>query len=559
MKLHKELSEGLNDATIRHCSEWAERYRIMKKPFPGPWTFKNHPWLLEMHDATDQVLVGKKAAQLGYTEWAINRAFYTLDVPKEDVLYVLPTTKDAGNFSSTRFDPALDLSDHIKNLFNDVNNVTLKKAGTNALYVRGSHSRSQLKSIPAPLLIFDEVDEMPEGMLDLAEYRASGQLAYTILCLSTPTIKGWGIDRQFELSSQDYYYFRCPHCNKYIRFICPDRLDRLEECSLVIVGDDPLGDEIRQSYFQCIECKGRIEHEEKPELLKPESRGGTGKFISTFGGREARGFHVNQMYSPAKAGTPHEFAKKILLAQSDETTAQEVYNSKFGECFEAKGSRVQTDQIEKLIRTYTKGPLSTTPGTIRTIGVDVGSVLHVVVKEFYDFRHQPGVTVNFLCKARILDEFESSGNVDDFNEVAMAIRDYQVKGVVVDAEPERRAALEFAQSHFGLIYLCDYVYTQKGRQLGVNFDDLRVTVNRTSWLDVALGRYKTGTVELPRNLSTTFKKHIKEPVRRTKYDKYGNPYSVYTNVNADHFAHADTYAEVALPIATRQFESEDIY
>ena len=34
--------------------------------------------------------VGMKAAQIGYTESVLNRTFFTLDVKRQDVLYVLP-------------------------------------------------------------------------------------------------------------------------------------------------------------------------------------------------------------------------------------------------------------------------------------------------------------------------------------------------------------------------------------------------------------------------------------------------------------------------------------
>lgn len=555
--MFNKFNETLQKSSIRKCSDWAEAYRVMKKPFDGPWTFKYHPWLLEMHDAPQDFLVGKKAAQLGYSEWVINLSFFNLDVCKEDVLYVLPTTQDASNFSSTRFDPSLDLSPYIKDLFDNVNNVSLKKSGTNSLYIRGSRSRSQLKSLPASLLIFDELDEMPKGMLELGEYRASGQLKYRIICLSTPTIKGEGIDLQFELSTQDYYYFKCPSCSRSIRLICPEKLDDLSSCSLVLCGESPTDVRIKESYFRCTECNAKLNHEDKSIFLAPKGKGGTGKFVSTYSDRDARGFHVNQMYSSARAGRPEEFAKKIHLARINDTVAQEVYNSKFGECYEAKGARVQESDILKCIGSYQKGT-STADNTIITMGIDVGSVLHIVIKEFYDFKYTAGICINFICRSRLLLETMSTGSFDDFTEAYDLFKKYKVHKCVVDAEPERRAALQFAQSIWGHIYLCDYQQAQKGRQLTVNEDELAVKVNRTSWLDISQGRYKKGTIDLPYNVSEVFKSQIKEPLRIYKYDKDENPYAIFISVGADHFAHADTYAEIALPIATKNYENEDI-
>jgi hypothetical protein len=55
------------------------------------------------------------------TETGINRAFYTLDQLHRDVLYVLPTTINASDFSKARFSTALKLSKFLKDLFVDTN------------------------------------------------------------------------------------------------------------------------------------------------------------------------------------------------------------------------------------------------------------------------------------------------------------------------------------------------------------------------------------------------------------------------------------------------------
>jgi Bacteriophage tail assembly protein len=158
------LSAGLRRTTITKCSQWAEQYRIMGQPIAGPFRFKHHPWCREMHDCDTETVAGMKAAQMGYTEVALNKAFYTIDMLGRSVLYVLPAaTPDASDFSTSRFDPALEMSDHINNLFSDVKNIGHKRAGNANLFVRGSRSRSQLKSLPVALAIADELDEMVQG------------------------------------------------------------------------------------------------------------------------------------------------------------------------------------------------------------------------------------------------------------------------------------------------------------------------------------------------------------------------------------------------------------
>jgi len=180
--LAERISEGLRRKSVKTCSKWSESYRIMGTPLPGPFTFEWHPWCREMCDCDAEIMIGQKGAQLGFTEVALNKTFYNIDIHGHDVLYLLPATKpDAHDFSSNRFDPALELSPHLANLFSDVKNVGNKRAGQASLYVRGTRSRSQVKSIPAFLIIADELEEMNQENVAMIDERMAGQLNKQII------------------------------------------------------------------------------------------------------------------------------------------------------------------------------------------------------------------------------------------------------------------------------------------------------------------------------------------------------------------------------------------
>jgi len=100
----------------------------------------------------------------------------------------------------------------------------------------------------------------------------------------------------------------------------------------------------------------------------------------------------------------------------------------------------------------------------------------------------------------------------------------------------------------GGLMACDYLFSQQGKTVTRQDDDLMVKVNRTAWLDQTMFRYKNGTIRLPIDIDEEFKLHIKEPVRITRRDKWGQEYGVYVNKKADHYAHASTYAELALTL-----------
>ena len=86
-----------------------------------------------------------------------------------------------------------------------------------------------------------------------------------------------------------------------------------------------------------------------------------------------------------------------------------------------------------------------------------------------------------------------------------------------------------------------------------------LTVDRTNWLDASLGRFKTNRIELPRDIPDDFRKHVMNLTRTyerdkdDKKDKEASAIAKYVNTGPDHFAHALTYAEIALqfaPLAT---------
>ena len=550
----QKLVTGLEKSTITSCSVWAEKRRIMGGSWPGKFCYDHHPWLLEMHDSPYAEDVGQKAAQMGFTEWAINVTFYYMDEKGFDVLYVLPTSDDASKFTTGRFDPALELSPYLKGFFSDVNNVGMKRAAGTILYVRGSKSRSQLKSIPTPVLILDEVDEMPPESISLAKERQSGQLVTKTLKLSTPTIKNKGINADFQLSSQAYYHFQCPHdaCKKLIQLTYP-------EC-LVITGESLTDPNLKNSYLKCPKCNRKLPHEFKKDYMKHVSKGGTGRFIESYTNRDIGGWHVSQLYSMAQAGIPSNLAFSAMRAKVDPMYAQEWYNSKLGEVYADEGAKISDELLDACIGSHRNGDINT--DRLRTFGMDVGTVNNIVIKEWYPVTHDawhPELAKNDLFKPRTVFKTTTQGTDKDFDEAYEIFGDYKCTAGVLDAEPERRMALRFAQRLFGRMLCCDYLFSQSGRSVTCDEETLMLKVNRTSWLDQSLSRYKERSIELPIDIDDTFREQIKEPTRIQRKDKWGQPYGVYVNVDPDHYAHADCYAEIALPFAhATSFDNETI-
>lgn len=525
--LIERMATGLKRQSITTPSKWAENYRVMGGTRPGSWRFKHFPWLRDMHDSRAELNVGKKAAQLGYTEAVLNISFFNIDVLGFDVLYVLPNrSPDASDFSASRFDPALEMSPHLAKLFSNVKNIGHKRAGSANLYVRGSQSRAGLKSIPVSLVVLDEIEEFNQESIPLALERASGQVRRQAWMISTPSIEDYGIDFQYKKTTQEIFTFKCPGCNRFINLDWPDNFN-LTADNL----DDP---GLRNSYIKCNLCDKKLDHELKYEFLS------TGIWVPTFKDREPRGFYVNQLYSSSI--TPYNFGEAYLKSLTNPADEQEFFNSKLGKTHAVKGAQLTEEDIVKNIGGYDPGPR---PGVI-TLGVDVGAYLHYEVDLWHIPQRFRTNDINMECQPQVIEY----GKFVDFEQIEQLMNHFGVRFCVIDAQPERRKAKEFATRFMGRVRLCFYGRGINGKQINIHKDDPMITVDRTSWLDLSLGRFRNGTIRLPKTVDLEYRDNLRALVRRYKKDKDGNPTAEYVcGEKPDHYAHARNYAEMALPFA----------
>jgi phage terminase large subunit GpA-like protein len=366
------IVDGLQNRTLTSCSRWAARRRVMSGDFAGPYSDKYHPWVREMHDSWAPFNYAMKGAQLGVTEVAINRAFYTLDILKRNVLYVLPTSLIAGDFSKARFGGALSLSPYLKQLFTDTNAVNIKQAGNCTLYIRGSRGESNLVSIDVSELILDEVDRMDQDKIDLALTRLDGQLSKHVWGISTPTLPKFGIHKYYMGSTQEHFMFRCPSCSRLTELIWPDCME--------IVGEHATDIRCQESYLKCKECNAKLHHEDKPNFLK----NAIWESFAPNSNPEVRGFYINQLYSFTKQ--PGALVQEYFKGHGDELAAKEFHNSKLGLPFVGDKAGVTDEMLEKALEgsTHTKADLRPDrAGRVITMGIDRGLWNYVEVCEWF--------------------------------------------------------------------------------------------------------------------------------------------------------------------------------
>ncbi len=547
-ELTKQLSSGLTRKSSTTCSRWTENYVVLGKPKPGPVRWDKHPWSKEMHDV-DSDWVGKKAAQMGYSQVALDRAIFTVDIKGIDTLYILPKKNpDATDFSRAKFDTMLSLSTHLSTLFSNVRNVGHKQAGAVNLYIRGARSRSGMKAVSTGLKIYDEYDEMPVANITLSEERSSGfeRADKQNIKISTPTIPDFGIDKEFKRSTQEAFIFRCPHCSRFTELVFPD-------CIVVTAESLDQEEQIRNSYLKCKECHNQLDHHSKPEWLKLKESGGTAQWHNTLSKKSyVRGFGINQLYSFMVE--PWEIATLILKADLSEHDESELWNSKMGLAHLPKDSQVTDTQIEASIGNFHQASYRPRPGSLITMGVDVGKWIHYHIDQ-WTLPENPGPDLNTHAHCRNIKH----GKVANFEELSSLMVDYQIVHCVIDANPETRKAFEFATKFEGYVTLCQFIRgITSVKQSVYNKEKMYISVHRASWLDLSQGRFKNNRITLPIDTLTEFRQHIKALARVPKRDPDGNPIIKYVSTGPDHFAFSRLYSEIALPLAVSNAENQDV-
>lgn len=541
------IADGLQSRSLTNCLRWAAKRRVMTGDFSGSYSAKFHPWVKEMTNSKAPFNYAMKGAQLGITEILINLAFYSLDQLCRDVLYVLPTSKNASDFSKSRFTPALKNSPYLASLFTDINSIELKQAGSNTLYIRGSRGDSNLKSIPVSVLLMDELDEMSQRAIALALERLSGSLWKYVWGISTPTVPNFGIHKLYKDSTQEHFIFKCPCCSRQTELVWPDCVE--------IIGEHINDPRCAESFLKCKECGGKLEHQAKPDWLgnalwTPTNHGGN---------PDVRGFgNLSQLYSFTV--TPGELAVAHFKGFGDEASNVEFHNSKLGQPYIGDGAKLVDEDIDLCIRDYSKDDPRPIVGGERviTMGVDQGKWNYVEVNEWFFDRYSHDL--NVAARPKVLYEFKF--HEEDWHLLDELMREWQVLACVIDADPQIMEARRFARRFPGNVWLCRFRRGVTAKEIS-EVDDgdgaPLVHVDRTNWFSAALGRFRAPRrIEIPRDISHDYREHLKAPVRTYKKDENGNPVATYVSTGPDHFALSRVYSEIALPLAASITTGEDV-
>ena len=495
-----EMARPETRAVAEPLAAWALRkIRLDGRPF----SFDGHEFLRAIYDDRAPHIVLSKAAQIGGTTAAILRAIHTCIIGL-DVMYFFPTRSDVLDFSRARVNPLVAENPFLAKLMADTDTMGVKKIGDAHLYFRGMQSNVGMKSVPADLLVFDELDEAEPQAMAMAKERLGHSDYKRVFELSNPSLPDYGVDEIFQRSDQRHWTTRCAACGTWTA-LDQEFPRKLGQEVKIILPRESGG-----FYRACPNCAAELDM-------------AAGDWVAQFPSRSIHGYRISQLISSKV--DPAEIMEEYRTTRYPER----FYNLKIGIPWADLEHRVDTATVLALCGDQ---PMVESSEERCVMGVDTGRGLHTVILET-----QPDDRQRIVH----LVECHSFPELDDL------MRRFKVTRCVIDGMPETHATKEFAGRHRGQVFLCFFTESQRGEPRW-DWDHRIVNVHRTDALDASRAAVREQMVVLPRRqpIVEEFAEHMSHDAKTLIEDEEtGVKKYKYVKTGVNHYSFAFTYALMA--------------
>jgi len=463
-----------------------------------PFSLADYQHLLPLYQDLSDSMVIMKAAQMGITEWALNRALWFAYTKKENVIYTFPSRIDAGEFVQTRLDPALSQFEEIFKATKEadrkrwVDNRRIKQIGDNFLFIRGTRGESEALSVPAGLRIHDEIDRSIMRIVNQYRSRLEASQNKAEIFISNPTYSKTGIHKLFEESDQHHFFWDCD-CG---------------EVTCVCCGYPHI---IIDHEFKCPKCKRVIDRRRLTlRALNPQGK--------------RRGYHFSHLVDLRKS------ARDIEEAAENYEDIRDFYNFVLGLPYEMQTDRLTQEAIEACIDARYR-LLTRAQGTY--MGIDQG--IYIVILRPLDDGRLAVVWV------------EKKDSLRGWDEIATLFDQFGVVSAVVDGEPDRLPASRLARKFPRRVWLAFYHAGLRDQELkwfdpvDIEQEEPRVMLNRTMNFDRLFTQIlDRGFVFPPDSKMETLFAHLRN-MRRVTEEVRGGLAIRYAHSGASDFSHALLY------------------
>lgn len=534
----ERLRSSLLDAySLKRIPRWIQEKTTLEG---APFSFAGHEYQLRILEEEGKELVIKKCSQVGISELAIRRTLAIMDIlPDIHVIYTLPTSKFAKIFVQTRIDPVIQSSPYLRERIDgNLDSTEMKRIGSSYLYIKGTIGQSAAISVPASMLVHDEVDFSDQDVLSSYQSRMTHSRFKLKLTLSTPTAPYYGIDGEFMNSRRHFNQCKCNHCG---RWFLPDYFTHVK-----VPGFDGDLREITKENLHITrygEAKLHCPHCGGTPDLGPENRQWV--LENTNEAHNAAGFQISPFDAPSII-TP------AYLIETSTKYRRYLDFINFGLGLAAKDA--EGGLLEADIQACYSNKLA--PSRSRyVIGIDAGMVMHLVVAAVGDDNNMIIVEARRCGLASFLEVLRE-----------ISTRYYLGYGVM-DCMPYADLVLNVQRQYqtvYGAIYVRSktpeiFTVHQKDENAEGMKGELRaVNINRNKALDVLMQDIKRGKLailetafqnnaEVASEFQAQFTAQMTDMVRIGKYDDNGDLFYVWekSTKGRDHFHHALLYAYTA--------------
>jgi len=334
-------------------SAWANKHRKLSAESsaePGQWRNSRAPHTVAPMDALSpsddtEVVVLKFSAQSAKTEVINNFIGYIADQDPGPILCLQPNEKPmAEAFSKDRIAPMIRDTPVLKDRFSSAvgrtsKNTILHKAFTGGhLTIAGANSPSSLASRPIRYVLADEINRWEKNKegdpLLLAIKRTRTFWNRKILIVSTPTLEGVGVSRQYKSTLQHEWQLECSECGE-------SQFPQLKHFTFHRDENKIL----KSLDYTCEHC-GTV-HDEKSER---KIKGAGSWVVMNEADPKRKGYHMNQWSSPFAEW--RDTAMEWLAAQGDPGELQVVVNTAFAEEWKGEGEQLEWEALFRRRKVY---------------------------------------------------------------------------------------------------------------------------------------------------------------------------------------------------------------
>lgn len=336
-------------------SEWADKKRRLSAESSaetGAWRTSRTPYLREPMDAfTDSkvkriVLVA--SSQVGKSECINNMIGYIIDQDPSSILFVMPTTIDAKEYSKLRIAPMIRDCPTLRKKVSspksrDSGNTILQKTYPGGILTMcGSTEAHALASKPIRYVFGDELDRWATSAGDEGdpwELATARQITFynsKAVEVSTPTVKNHSaIASAYSEGTMERWKSQCPHCGEFHEINFEDIRFEYNE----IETSEKITYELTDLFYICPSCGGiSTESEMKHAPARWEADN-----PSAYTLHGIRSYWLTSWISPW--ATWSDTIIKFLNARGDSHKLQVVYNTRFGKLWEDRGDLEDEDSV----------------------------------------------------------------------------------------------------------------------------------------------------------------------------------------------------------------------